>query len=240
MILAKRMADELGCRYINRRRLSEIKDDLDFYYVVEKDRVVLRFKGGVLFFHPSMAKVRYINIKKGMGDHLIEALNLDGNELVLDTTFGLGSEAILMAHFLKDGKVIGLEASKHIYTIVKYGFEFYKPKERWMAEAMKRIEILNEDFKEFIRRCEDKSFDIVYCDPMFENPIYESDSMNPLRPFAVYDTIDEEDLKEMLRISRKRVVLKSRIGDGLFDRIKVDKVVKGRRLIMYGVIEVEG
>ncbi|HDM69815.1 MAG: class I SAM-dependent methyltransferase [Thermotoga sp.] len=240
VVLARRIADELNCRYVSRRRLSDIKDEIDFYYVVEKERVVLRFGNEVLFFHPSMAKVRYINIKKGMGDHLIEALKLEGNELILDATFGLGSEAILMANFLKDGKVVGLEASKHIYTIVKYGFKFYKPKEKWITKALKKIEILNEDFKSFIRKSKDKSFDIVYCDPMFENPIYESDSMNPLRPFAVYDTVDEEDVEEMLRVARKRIVLKSRVGDGLFERIKVDEIIGGKRLIMYGVIEVKG
>ncbi len=242
VLRALKLADELKTEYVPRRNLGKLleRGEVDFYYVVERDgRIVIRWKDNVFFFHPSVAKVRMKNIEKVGRDYLIEALNLKGDEIVLDATFGLGAEAILIAAFLPKGKVIGLEKSRHIYTIVKYGLESYKPKTRWIEDAMRRIELLNEDFKEFIRKQEDDSFDIVYCDPMFENPRYESSALNPLRPFASYDTVTQEDVDEMIRIARKRVVIKSHVEDTLFDRIRVDEKMGSKKSgVVYGIIHV--
>ena len=239
--VAKDLAKKLNAKYVGRRHLSDYRkrEKVDFYYVVESNgRIVIRWDSGELFFHPSVAKIRMKNIQNGGRDYLIEALDLDGDEIVLDTTFGLGTEAILIAAFLPKGKVIGLEKSIHIYTVVSDGMKRYKPKTRWIREAIERIELVHADMKDFIREAPDESYDIVYCDPMFENPKYESSSMNPLRPFASYDTVDEEDIKHMLRIAKKRVVLKANERDSLFERIKVDKVMGSKKSgVLYGVIE---
>ena len=241
VLKAKELARELGTKYVSRRHLSEKieRGEVDFYYVVEKDgRLVIRWRGGEFFFHPSVAKLRMKNIQSGGRDYLIEVMDFKGDELVLDTTFGLGAEAILMAAFLPEGKVIGLEKSIHIYTIVKHGLEHYEPNVSWIKEAMERIELINADFKEFLKEAPDESYDIVYCDPMFENPKYESSAMNPLRPFASYDTVTPEDIEQMLRVARKKVVLKSHVKDSLFSRIKVDYTVGSKKSgVIYGVIE---
>ncbi len=241
VLKARELARELGVEYVSRRHLPEKLEEekVDFYYVVEAGgKLVIKWKGGELFFHPSVAKIRMKNLKNGGRDYLIEALKLKGEELVLDATFGLGSEAILIAAFLPKGKVIGLEKSPHIYRVVKDGMSRYKPKTKWIEDAMNRIELIQADMKEFIREAYEDSYDVVYCDPMFENPKYESSSMNPLRPFASYDRVSEEDVKQMLRVAKKRVILKAHKKDSLFDRIKVDKVVGSRKSgVLYGVIE---
>ncbi len=240
--IAKAFAREIEATYVPRRKLKEMVESgaIDFYYVVEANgRLVIKWKGGEFFFHPSVAKLRMRNLKNGGRDYLIEALELEGNEIILDATFGLGAEAILMAAFLKSGKVIGLEKSPHIYRVVRDGLERYKPDVQWIAEAMKRIELYNEDMKEFIRKAPDESFDIVYCDPMFENPKYESSAMNPLRPFASYDTVDDEDLGHMLRIAKKRVVIKTHEKDSLFEKLsrKPHKVIGSKKSgVLYGII----
>ena len=227
-------------KYVPRRKLKEFakKSGLDFYYVVEKDgRVVIRWEGGEFFFHPSVSILRMRNIRNGQRDYLIEALELEGNEKVLDLTFGLGSEAILIAAFLPSGKVIGLEKSIHIYTVVSEGIKNFKTDLKWLRDALSRIDLLHEDFKDFIRKADDESFDVVYCDPMFENPKYESSAMNPLRPFAVYDTVDEDDLNHMIRIAKKKVVLKSCVEDSLFRRIRVDEIIGSKKSgVIYGII----
>jgi len=228
-------------KFIPRKRLKEFaeKNELDFYYVVERDdRIVIKWKGGEFFFHPSVSILRMRNIRNGQRDYLIEALELEGNEKVLDLTFGLGSEAILIAAFLPFGKVVGLEKSIHIYTVVSEGIKNFKTELNWLKNALSRIELIHADFKEFVRKASDETFDIVYCDPMFENPKYESSAMNPLRPFAVYDTVNEDDLKHFIRIAKKKVVLKSCVEDNLFRKIKVDKVIGSKKSgIIYGIIE---
>jgi len=232
---AKRLANELGTVYVPRRKLHEL--NVDFYYVVEKGRLSIKWKRGEFFFHPSTAILRMRNIKAGQRDYLIETLQPEGDEVVLDTTFGLGSEAILMAAFLPEGKVVGLEASLHIYTIVKYGLERFQTDIEWLREAIKKIELLHANFKEFVREASDNSYDVVYCDPMFENPVYESSAMNPLRPFAVYDTVTEEDVKEMLRVAKKKVIIKTHVKDSLLGRIRVDELKGAKKSgVVYGVI----
>jgi len=62
--------------------------------------------------------------------------------------------------------------------------------------------------------------------------------MNPLRPFAVYDTVTDKDVEEMLRVARRKVVLKAHALDSLFDRIKVDRITGSKKSqVLYGVIE---
>jgi len=240
VLRAKELAQELNLPYIPRRSFRDLLRIVgtDYCYVVESDRIVVKYRSGSLFFHPSTAKVRMRNVKKGLKDHLIECLQLAGSEWILDTTFGLGAEAVLMAGFLEEGKVVGLEASTPIYIVVREGLKNYRDKEDWVNDAMRRIEILNVDFREYLVNCPDDSFDIVYCDPMFENPVYESSSMNPLRPFAVYDTVTGKDVEEMLRVARRKVVLKAHALDSLFDRIKVDRITGSKKSqVLYGVIE---
>ncbi|ACR79004.1 class I SAM-dependent methyltransferase [Kosmotoga olearia] len=241
---AKDLAAKLGVPYVSRRRLKDYLKlkPVDFYYVLDRNgQLSISYDNQRFFFHPSMAKLRLKNFRDGQRDHLIESLELKGNELILDTTFGLGSEAILMAHFLTQGKVIGLEASPHIYRVVKHGLEHYPFQYQWMYDAVSKIILINADLKKFIRKVADGVYDIVYCDPMFEVPQYSSSSLNPLRPFAVYNPINEEDVLEMLRIAKKRVVLKTRNTDSLFDSfktIKFDRISGGKSSgVLYGVIE---
>jgi len=238
---AIKIAKELGTVFIPRRKFREYirTHVVDFYYVAEEKRLVIRRDRTILFFHPSLAKVRRKNIRMGQRDYLLEALKLQGSERILDGTLGLASEAILIASNLNDkGSIVGLEGSKHIYMIMKWGMERYES-EKWIIDALKRISIRNTLFSRYARSQPSDSFDIVYLDPMFEHPNMASSSMNPLRAFAVYDNLTSRDVEEAKRIARKRVVIKSRIEDSLFKRIQVDKIMGSRKSgVLYGLIEV--
>lgn len=230
--LAKRLSEEYGIPYYNRRHLNEKvrEGSVDFYYVVDNNLTLsIRLGDTRLFFHPGISKIRMENFKREGRDFLFDAIRPSSGDIVYDGTFGLGMDAIFMAHFVE--KVIGTEVSTHIYRIVSYGLRNYKSKEDWINNAIAKIELYNEDMKEFISRQQDKSFDIVYCDPMFENPIYESSSLNPLRPFANYDTINDDVVRELMRIAKKRVVIKSLERDNLLDTlsVKFDRVLLSRK-----------
>ena len=233
------LAKELDARYVSRRSFNKYKSEnhLEFYYVVEKEGLRIRWEDGEFFFHPSSSKMRMRNIRNNQRDHLIEALNLEGDEIIYDLTLGLGSEAILIAAHLTTGKVVGVEASKHIYTIVKYGLQTYEDQSPWVNESFKKIELIQSDYKSWIREQEDQSCDYCYCDPMFENPVMTSSGFNPLRPFAVYDKVSLEDIHQMKRISKKAVILKALSKDSLFSDIEVDEI-RGSRTsgVLYGVI----
>ncbi len=240
---AKKLSCEFDIPYKSRNIANERlkKEELDFIYVLDRNyQLKIRFKDSSFFFHPSTAKVRRKNILNGQNDNLIECMNLEGNELILDTTFGLGSEALLLAHYLKTGKVVGLESSVHIFRIVSHGLKHYPFKYKWISEAARRIVLLNRNFKDFIKKIASKSYDIVYCDPMFEIPQFRSDSINPLRYFADYQQLSREDIKEFTRIARKKIVLKSRTTDRLFNELNIEfsysRISKNSGVI-YGVLE---
>jgi len=223
-------------RYVSRRHLIPRKDEV--ILVVESERLSAVKGGKRFFFHPSLAVIRKSNIDSGERDYLIESLDLEGNEEVLDCTLGLGSEAMLIAHFLPRGKVIGLEKSPIIKMIVEDGMKHPEKLYKWIQNAVKRIEIVEADYKEFIRKS-DKKFDCVYVDPMFEHPSYESSAMNSMRPFADNSALDVEDIEVMKSIAKKRVVVKAKWNDSIFEKYDFDKIVGSAKSgIGYGVIEI--
>ncbi len=236
VLRALKIASELGTRYVSRRHLIPRKDET--ILIVESDRLSAVKDGKRFFFHPSLAVIRKSNLDTGERDYLIESLGLKGNEEVLDCTLGLGSEAILIAHFLPEGKVIGLEKSPIIKMIVEDGIKRKEKLYKWIQKAVERIEIMNADYKEFIRETKRK-FDCVYADPMFEHPSYDSSAMNSMRPFADNSAIDVEDIEIMKNIAKKRVVVKAKWNDSIFERYNFDRVMGSAKSgIGYGVIEV--
>ncbi|BBJ27916.1 class I SAM-dependent methyltransferase [Athalassotoga saccharophila] len=232
---AKELAQAFGCRYIPRRHFSFMEGEI--VIIAERYGISAVKDGKRLFFHPSLAVLRKSNVETGQRDYLIESLDLSGNEKVLDCTLGLGSEAILIAHFLPKGHVKCLESSKIIKIIVENGIRD-KNLPDWVRESAQRIEILEYDYKKFVRES-DEIFDCVYVDPMFEHPNFKSYAMNPLRPFADHSGIDPADIEEMKKIARKRIVVKARWNDSIFERYKFDKVVGSlKSKIGYGVVEI--
>lgn len=233
---ARELADRLNVRYVSRRHLAPRSGES--VIVVENDGLYALKDGKRFFFHPSLAVIRKSNIDCGQEDYLMESLSLRGDERVLDCTLGLGSEALLMANFLPEGKVIGLENSRVIRIIVEEGM---KPGDRfpkWVNAAIPRIEIVEADYKKFVRTT-DQKFDCVYADPMFEHPKYASSAMNSMRPFTDNSLIDPEDIEAMKRIATSRVVVKARWNDSIFERYGFDQV-KGslKSGIGYGVVKV--
>ena len=236
VVEALELARRLKVRYVSRRHLVRRKGET--VVVVESKGISALKDDKRLFFHPSLAVIRRSNIKSGERDYLIESLSLNGDESVLDCTLGLGSEAILIAHFLTKGKVVGLEKSKIVQIVVEDGIKRVDNVPKWVAEAVKRIEILNADYKEYVRSTKEK-FDCVYVDPMFEHPSCNSPAMDNLRPFVDNSTVDVSDLEFMKKITRKRIVVKARWNDSIFERYEFNRVMGSPKSgISYGVIEV--
>ncbi|MGQ9855773.1 MAG: class I SAM-dependent methyltransferase [Fervidobacterium sp.] len=223
--LAKELSAKFNIPYYNRRHISDrLKDGtLKLYYVVDSNKnLSVVINGQKLFFHPGISKIRMENYKREGRDFLLEALRPESTDVVYDGTFGLGMDAVFIANFVS--QVIGTEVSEHIYRVVSYGMANYKSKEEWINKALKKIVLFNENMKEFVKKQPDRSYDIVYCDPMFENPVFESSALNPLRPLASYDTIDRATVNELIRISKKRVVIKTLAKDGLLERLNEDGI----------------
>jgi tRNA1(Val) A37 N6-methylase TrmN6 len=208
-------------------------------FIVEKDFTVkFADKNSEFFYHPSISKIRYNNYESSENDYLIKTIDATPEATVLDLTMGLGSEALFMANYVK--KVTGVEASFPLYLVVKEGLNNYNFKQEWMKKASKKINIINDNYKNILKNIENNFYDIVYCDPMFENPQMKSSPLNSIRQLAVYDKISQEDFEHMIRIAKKRVVIKAREKDSLWDKFTFDEKDGSKNSgVYFGVIKIK-
>ncbi len=89
---------------------------------IYKKRLSLEQNGTSLFFHPSMALLRIINILKGNLIVFLATAKIREGDSFLDTTMGLGSDALIASWAAgPDGHVTALETSPMIYALVKEG-----------------------------------------------------------------------------------------------------------------------
>jgi len=103
---------------------------------------------------------------------------------------------------------------------------------------MRRIEAIHADHMEYLLQCADKSFDLVYFDPIFDEPLRKSQSMAPLRAVAEREPLSEDAVREAVRVAKRRVVIKQRRNTELWTRIPVTRIAAGPgSRVEYGVIE---
>lgn len=223
-----------------RRSLEKIKTihGLDLLIVVEHEQIVL--KGEEAFFwHPGMAVPRLKALRKGKKDPMVEATGLREGCTLLDCTLGLASDALVSAYIVgTTGHVTGLEKSKFIAFITKWGLENFKGQNAHIKNLTSRINVLNASYEEYLQEQPDNSYDIVYFDPMFRQGYTHSSSMNALRPLADDMPLSPNNLLEAIRVARARVVLKESSRSQEFHRLGAHWVQGGAYSpVAYGVWE---
>lgn len=242
---ARRLAEETGCPYIKRsgqslRKLAEKTGDEDVLVILQ-ERVRLGGPGKeTLEFHPSMGYVRLKRVLRGEPDLMLEAAGMKEGDSVLDCTAGLGTDSLVFS--VKGGaesRVTALESSFPLYVLLKEGLQTYTSSLPQSDEAMRRINVKHGHHREYLQSLPDKSVDIVYFDPMFREPVAESASINPLRHYANGEPLDEQSVREAVRVARKSVVLKEKSGSGEFSRLGFLVPGRVRSKITYGVITID-
>jgi transcriptional antiterminator Rof (Rho-off) len=232
-IFAKRLAEHLKIKYFPRKSDKMPKDSMLVVNSSMEIRLLKEDKKD-FFFHPSISKIRIKNAEQGY-DYLLKALELKDGDTVFDCTFGLGSEAILISYHNPNGRIIGSEKSREIFTVVYNGLRTYIDKSEKITEAIRRIELRFGDYKNILSQYE--NIDKIYIDPMFKKPIFKSSSINAFRDLASYDYVDENDLEYLKKIARDRVVVKIRTKDNVLPEKLFDKIVKPSKSdIVYGIL----
>jgi hypothetical protein len=243
---AAALAESLDCPYVKRGRLNlgEVcrQAGTAGVLVVSRERVKLVYAGREFFFHPGLAKLRIREIIAGKTDQMVKAMDLRAGDHVLDCTLGLAADALVAGHVVGDsGRVTGLEAVPVVAMLVRWGLEQHRTGGGPLAAAMRRVEVLAADHREYLPVVADGSFDVVYFDPMFRVPRRASSVMEPLRPLAESAPLDPGAVAEAVRVARRRVVLKERRDSPEFRRLGFERVVGGRYSpVAYGVIEKGG
>ncbi|EMT45957.1 class I SAM-dependent methyltransferase [Anoxybacillus flavithermus] len=221
---ARQIALELQISYIPRRKrsIASIQQQIhEPILVVGKERLEIHFPHGQepLFFHPNSASFRAKRILKGESEPFLQATKLQRGMTFLDCTLGLASDSMIASLVVgEEGKVVGIEGSAYIAYLTKQGLRHWKSDICELNEAMRRIHVHHDDFSSFLEQCEDKSYDVVYLDPMFEVSIEEADGVKGLKQAALYTNLTEQHIEQAKRVARQRVVLKDHWQSSRFEQ----------------------
>ncbi|WLR56640.1 class I SAM-dependent methyltransferase [Mesobacillus subterraneus] len=242
---ARAIACELEVDFVSRNKRSVsalqniVKDDC---LVVGKERLELFPLGASepFFFHPNSAMFRVKRLMKGESDPLLDAGKLQEGKNFLDCSLGLGSDSIVASFIVgESGSVTGIEARQELAYLVKTGLKSWDSGYEALNNAMGKIKVINGYSLEFLKAQEDKSFDCVYFDPMFDESILESDGIRSLSHFAVYDGLTEEVIQQAIRVARERVVLKDHFKSKRFEEFGFNVYRRKSSKFHFGTIEKE-
>lgn len=239
----KELIDHSGFDFVPRRGrgLAGIAaaSAADGVIVGETDGPVLYIHGEKLFFHPGMAKSRIAAYrKKGQEDLLIKACQLQPGWSFLDCTLGMGADAIVASYFSGTGRITGVESEAAIAAVIGWGMKMYAGRMAWLNRAVNRIEVVCSHHQRYLPRLPELAYDIVYFDPMFEQPLLKSQPLNPLRKLANPEPLDPVSVAMACRVARRRVVMKTQAASGEIERLGMRRVPGSRHNpIIYGVID---
>lgn len=242
---AREFAQQLNVEFVarNRNSLAAIQKNfqVDVILLFSKQGPLIYTDDGNYFFHLSMADLRIKNLKNGKHDHMINAMQLQPGMSVLDCTLGLATDAIVASFATGPaGKVTGLENSLLLAFIAKAGLAGFIGESPDITEALRKIEVIQADSEKYLCNVPDQSYDIVYFDPMFRQPIQSSSNLKPIRLLADKRPVSLTVLAEAKRVARKRIVLKEMQGSAEFDRLGFSQFVGGKySSVQYGIMEVQ-
>ncbi len=242
---ARQLAERFSVPYIprGRRTLKQLFSETGSEQAVVVSREEIRWEdqgGRRFFFHPNMSAIRVKRLRTGGTDPMVAVGGMRRGDAILDCTLGMGADAIVAAFVAgPEGKVVALESQPVIAALVEHGMRTYVTDRAELTEAMRSVEVVCADYRDYLPRLPDKSFDIVMFDPMFGETVRESSAMQALRPLANPAPLDPESVKEAVRVARRAVLLKERRGSEEFSRLGF-RIAKEASTYAFGMIEVEG
>ena len=240
---AKELSQLLQMPYVPRKHQS-IEDLLEAHHcggalVVTKEGPSFATKEGIPHqFHLSMAHLRLLEIDRGNIDHLLRAIGYETVTSVLDCTAGLGSDSAVISYgCLHLTRHTAIEGHPILGYITNYGFRHFQHKNPRVTEAIRRIQLVICNYQEYLQQIEPNRYDVIYLDPMFENPVYESPQFLQWRGHLLDSKITSEIVELALEKS-KRLVIKERKGSRVFKDLPPIEMVGGKySSIAYGIYE---
>lgn len=236
---ARAIAAELGASYARRRNVTLTRlfseYPADRLLIVGHDRYSLRDRetGATYHFHPNLAMLRGLNVRRGWRDLFLEATALAEGESILDCTVGFAGEATLASLAVGEGgRVVGLESVPELAAVTRHGVRTFELNPKFLRTALRRVEIVTADYRRYLPDCPTASFDVVYFDPFFGERLSGSEnSVSPLAFFGNASPLHVPSVIEARRVARRRVVVKSPRRDDLPAELDplVDAVVTGRK-----------
>lgn len=242
---ARNLAGRTGCPYVERAgksvaKLSARAGGAAVLVVLQEGVRLIRPGMPPLPFHPSMGFIRAKRILAGDRDPMLEAAGMKPGDSVLDCTAGLGTDALVFATY-GGGRsaVTALESALPLYALLLEGMRSYVSGLPEVDQALRGIQVVRSGHAEYLAGLADNSIDIVYFDPMFREPLYDSSAIAPLRSFANADALQAGSIRDAVRVARKSVVLKEKHGSPEFERLGFRELPRAGSKTSYGVIRID-
>lgn len=177
-------------------------------------------------FHGGMAVLR---IRRLIGRHEVDpfllACDLHPGHRLLDCTGGALADAIVAAHAVGEGgHVEAIEASPLLHAVTAHGAEEVRFGEPAIDAALGRIHVTLGDHREVLRTLPDRSFDVVYFDPMFREGTSAPPGFDVVRALADPRALSAEAVAEAKRVARRRVVVQDRKTGGELERLGLEEL----------------
>lgn len=217
--------------------LEDLISSNDYVLLLSRERLSCHTKAGEFFLHPNMAAVRIKLLRQGVGDKMLDVMELKPGDSVLDCTAGLCADSMVARYRVGEGgRVTALEKSLPIFIVVKHGLDNYPGPSRF-RELAEGIQLVRTDFRDYLAGLPAESYDVVYFDPMFDVPVLKTSALVPLRPLAWHQPLTVEDIQAAARVARKKVVVKQRSFYDFFGLGLIPASGGQNRKIAYGVID---
>jgi len=247
--LAQEMAAQLDVLYVPRleRSLPDVysASDAGRLLISGGDHLRLhdRATGAEYFYHPNMFLTRGSVVLGGGPDHFLQAADLKPGDRLLDCTLGFASEAALASLVIGDtGTIVGLESVPALAAVTRRGLQAFPLRAIPLAAALRRIEVVTADSRDYLPQCGTGVFDVVYFDPFFAERLSGSEaSVSPLFVFGNPAPLSPEAVAEARRVARRRVLIKHPSHITLPDPLSewVTETIGGRKSrVIYSVMDV--
>lgn len=221
-------------------RLAEVHEAVDVLVILHEAVRLIRPGRTPMSFHPSMGLIRAKRVLKQESDPLLTISRVAPGDQILDCTAGMGSDALVLSMGAgRTGQVTALESSFPVYALLREGMSEYQSGVPEIDEALRRIDVRHTGHLEWLSQLEDRSVDVVYFDPMFRDPLLDSDSIGPLRSYANPDPLSEVSIQQACRVARKTVILKEKRSSAEFRRLGFEAETRGQKKTVYGVINID-
>jgi 16S rRNA (guanine1516-N2)-methyltransferase len=162
-------------------------------------------------FHLSMAELRIQHLRRGQTDHLLEALGATGPVRLLDCTCGFGADSVVASFGLPQGSVIdALESSPLLAAVTQWGLGHFVHGQSDVTAALRRIHLQCHDYEAYLADAAAPAYDILYFDPMFSHPVWDSPQFLPVRPIMDHHILTMSSIRLARQKARCRVVIKGR------------------------------
>lgn len=240
---AKTFSEQTGYPYVERGTGSLHKwfKQYDVLYIWTSHGWEAQSREGHRYaYHPGTAMFRYKRLKQGELEPFLAAANLQTGDSFLDTTLGFGADCLMASVTVGiTGKVVGVEKSQVLSFLFQQSQQLADLRLSELTEALKRIQCVEQDAIDYLKSQQDRSFDVVYIDPMFEETIEEATNFQTHKVFATKDILTKDWVEEALRVAKKRVVVKAHYSSSVFSDYGFERQMRKTSKFHFGILDKE-